>query len=289
MHVVNGAGAARARHDGVGPVSTAPAPWALHFLGVGNAAATSLGSASVVLEQAGAPVLMVDCGQEALTAWQQHYAGVPPAVFVTHVHLDHVAGFERLFVANFFGTEPADRTRLFVPASLLPLLQERVAGYPNVVAEGGANFWDAFRVVPVGHGFWHAGLWFDCFPVRHHVPGTAFGLALRGAFLYTGDTRPIPETVAAYADGATRLVHDCDLTGNPSHTGLPDLLREYPATLRSQMTVYHYASPADGDALAAAGLDVARPGERRSLATPQPPDAAHAACVAARLGLAPPP
>jgi hypothetical protein len=261
------------------------ARFTLHFLGVGNAAATALGSASIVLERDGVPLLMVDCGQEALTAWQERYGGVPPAVFLTHLHLDHVAGFERLFVANYFGTPPAGRTRLFVPATLVPLLQERIAGYPNVVAEGSANFWDAFHLVPVAQGFWHGEFWFDVFPVRHHVPGTAFGLALRGSFLYTGDTRPIPETVAAYADGATRLVHDCDLTGNPSHTGLPDLLREYPEALRRQMTVYHYASPADGEQLVAAGLDVARPGEVRELSAPVPADVAHTACMQARLGI----
>jgi glyoxylase-like metal-dependent hydrolase (beta-lactamase superfamily II) len=258
----------------------------LRFLGVGNAAAPALGSASIVLERDGRPLLMVDCGQEALTAWQERYGGVPPAVFLTHLHLDHVAGFERLFVANYFGNQPGGRTRLYVPATLVPLLQERIAGYPNVVAEGSANFWDAFHLVPVAQGFWHGELWFDVFPVRHHVPGTAFGLALRGSFLYTGDTRPIPETVAVYADGATRLVHDCDLTGNPSHTGLPDLLREYPEALRRQMTVYHYASPADGDQLAAAGLDVARPGEVRELNAPLPASVAHTACMQARLGMA---
>jgi hypothetical protein len=261
------------------------ARYTLRFLGVGNAAATALGSASIVLEQDTTPLLMVDCGQEALTAWQDHYGGVPPAVFLTHLHLDHVAGFERLFVGNYFNTPPGGPTRLYVPATLVPLLQERIAGYPNVVAEGSANFWDAFHLVPVAHGFWHAGLWFDSFPVRHHTPGTAFGIALRGSFLYTGDTRPIPETVAAYADGRTRLVHDCDLTGNPSHTGLPDLLREYSSDLRGQMTVYHYASPADGDQLAAAGLDVARPGETRALESPIAADAAHTACVQARLGI----
>ena len=69
--------------------------WHLTFLGVGNAAAPQLGSASVVLEKDDAPLLMVDCGQEALTACLERYGGPPPAVFVTHVHMDHVAGFER--------------------------------------------------------------------------------------------------------------------------------------------------------------------------------------------------
>lgn len=257
--------------------------WALNFLGVGNAAAPELGSASVVLERDGEPLLMVDCGQEALSAYLTCYGRPPPAVFITHVHMDHVAGFERLFVANFFAGEPKTSTRIYAPAMVVPLLQGRVADYPNVVAEGAANFWDAFRLIPVGHGFWHEGYWFDVFPVRHHVPGTAWGLCLRGAFLYSGDTRPIPEVIAQYADGSMPLVHDCDLHGNPSHTGLPDLLREYAAEQIRQMVVYHYGSPTDGAALAAAGLRVAKVGER--LALPEPADAtkAHATAVRHRL------
>ena len=257
--------------------------WTLHFLGVGNAAAPELGSASVVLERDGEPLLMVDCGQEALSAYLARYGRPPAAVFISHVHMDHVAGFERLFIANFFGDEPKSSTRLYVPAMLVPLLQGRIADYPNVVAEGAANFWDAFQLIPVSHGFWHAGRWFDVFPVRHHAPGTAYGLCLRGAFLYSGDTRPIPEVIAQYADGSMPLIHDCDLHGNPSHTGLPDLLREYPAEHIRQMIVYHYGSPADGAALAAAGLRVAKVGERLELPIPADPAEAHATAVRHRL------
>lgn len=257
--------------------------WNLRFLGVGNAAAPHLGSASVMLERDDAPLLMVDCGQEALGACLLEYGKPPPALFITHVHLDHVAGFERLFGLNRFREAGPTRTRLYVPALLVALLQGRVADYPNVLAEGMANFWDAFELIPVSYGFWHAELWFDVFPVRHHVPGTAFGLCLPGSFLYTGDTRPIPDTVAQHADGVMPLIHDCDLTGNPSHTGLPDLLREYNAELRRQMIVYHYASATDGDELAKAGLKVARPGDRLHLPAPRNPHAAHATAIRQRV------
>jgi ribonuclease BN (tRNA processing enzyme) len=270
------------------PVSSIPSDvpaWSLRFLGVGNAAAPQLGSASVVVEHAGQPVLMVDCGQEALSAFLDCYGHPPPALFITHVHMDHVAGLERLFVANFFGDQRQSRTRLYVPAMLVPLLQGRIADYPNVVAEGEANFWDAFQLIPASHGFWHHHQWFDVFAVRHHVPGTAYGLCLRGAFFYSGDTRPIPEVVAQYADGRMPLVHDCDLHGNPSHTGLPDLLREYPAEHIRQMVAYHYASAEDGAALAAAGMRIAKHGDRLPL--PEPAAAATAHATAARHRLAP--
>ena len=54
------------------------------------------------IERDGAPWLTIDCGGEGLTAYLAHYGDTPRALFVTHTHLDHVAGFERLFVASYF-------------------------------------------------------------------------------------------------------------------------------------------------------------------------------------------
>lgn len=243
--------------------------WALRFLGVGNAqAAVTLGSASAVIERDQHPLLMIDCGQEALTAFERQYATLPEAVFITHVHMDHVAGLERLFFATYFDPERRGRVRLYVPVGVLPHLQSRLADYPGVVAEGNANWWDAFHLVPVTRGFWHDGQWFDVFPVRHHLPDTAFALRLPGSVVWTGDTRPVPEMLARYADAGETVAHDCALHGNPSHTGVDDLEREYPRELLSRCVLYHYASPADGEALRARGHRVADPGERLPLREP---------------------
>ena len=122
----------------------------------------------------------------------------------------------------------AARPRVFLHAALLPWLHQRVADYPGALAEGGVNFWEAFRLVPCTRGFWLDGLWFDIFATRHHVPGTSWGLALRGSFAYTGDTRPIPEILLEHAGGDELIAHDCGLVGNPSHTGVEDIEREYP-------------------------------------------------------------
>ncbi|MBP6626419.1 MAG: MBL fold metallo-hydrolase [Arenimonas sp.] len=243
--------------------------WALRFLGVGNAhAAALLGSASAVIECDGVPLVMVDCGQEALAAFEATYAQLPDAVFITHVHMDHVAGLERLFFATYFDPQRRGRVRLYVPVGVLPHLQSRLADYPGVVAEGDANWWDAFQLVPVTRGFWHRGQWYEVFPVRHHLPGTAFGLRLPGSVVWTGDTRPIPETLARHADAGEWVAHDCGLQGNPSHSGIDELEREYPAPLLARCVLYHYASLADGEALRARGHRVARPGERLPLSAP---------------------
>ncbi|MDY0022956.1 MBL fold metallo-hydrolase [Arenimonas caeni] len=246
--------------------------WSLQFLGVGNSqSAAELGSASAAIERDGEPVLMIDCGHEALAAWQARYGAMPGAVFVTHVHMDHVAGLERLFFATYFDQARRGRVRLYVPVGVLPHLQARLADYPGVVAEGDANWWDAFQLVPVSRGFWHAGQWYDVFPVRHHLPDTAFGLRLPGSLVWTGDTRPIPEMLAKFAGAGEIVAHDCALHGNPSHSGIDDLEREYPAGLLSRCVFYHYASPADAEAMRLRGHRVAVPDERLALAEPLPP------------------
>ena len=167
---------------------------------MGNAFATELGSAMATIERDGAPWLSIDCGSDGLTHYLAHYGTSPRAVFITHAHLDHVGGFERLFGASYWDDALRGRVALYVPAPLVPLLQQRVASYPNMLAEGGANFWDAFHLVPVGDHFWHDGVRMEVFPTRHHWPDTSFGLRLRGSMVWTGDTRPIPEQLAKFAD-----------------------------------------------------------------------------------------
>lgn len=245
--------------------------WSLRFLGVGAAHAVELGSSAAVLERDGEPLLLIDCGPDTLDRYRAAYGALPRAMYITHTHMDHVGGMERLFTRLWFDDALRGGLRVFTHAALVPWLQARVADYPGVLAEGGVNFWEAFRLVPCGRGFWLDGWWFDVFQTRHHRPGTSFGLALHGSFVFTGDTRPVPDMLAQFAANGESVLHDCGLVGNPSHSGVDDLEREYDAALRRQLVLYHYGSAADGGQLHARGFAIAQPGEHIALPAPPPP------------------
>ncbi|MCB1772950.1 MAG: MBL fold metallo-hydrolase [Gammaproteobacteria bacterium] len=238
-------------------------PLKLYFLGVGNASAHELGNASAVLENGdGVPLLLIDCGPTVLPAYLDRYGTLPRAVFITHGHLDHVGGLENLFyrLACQGGGRAVEPVRLYLPSAIVDRLHRQLADDPYKLAEGGRNFWDCFHVIPVGGQFWHEGLSFDVFDVNHHAYRSAFGLALRGQFVYSGDTRPIPEALATFAADGEPVFHDCALHGNPSHTGVADLAACYLPGLRERLVLYHYESQSAAVALQAMGYRVAAPG-----------------------------
>ena len=236
----------------------------LHFLGVGSATQIGLGHAAAVVE-IGGETLLIDCGPETIARFKARYRDLgctlPDAVFITHCHLDHIGDLENLFIQAWFNSAGRKQIKMFVPVSLIPLLQQRVATYPSVLAEGGVNFWDAFQLIPVSSSFHFAGLVFTVLAVRHHAPDSAFGLYLPHAFFYTGDTRPVPEVLAHSVDENTAIFHDCACVGNPSHTGIDDMLREYSEALRARIYCYHYANAEQAAVFKENGLRAVTTGE----------------------------
>lgn len=115
----------------------------LEFLGVGNASAESLGNSAALLSVAGQPTLMIDCGPLAWRQFRRRFPHEwPQALFVTHTHLDHVAGLDAVFYERACTRQKLTPLKLFVPISLIPKLQHMFADEAYKMAEGGCNFWD---------------------------------------------------------------------------------------------------------------------------------------------------
>ena len=233
----------------------------VRFLGVGDASQHGLGHASAVVELDNNQQLLIDCGPGVLSAFMQQYKCLPAAVFITHCHLDHIADFEKLFIKSWFQTPGQHRPLVFVPVSIIPLLHERVGTYPDALAEGSVNFWQAFQLIPVSSSFEYGGHKFEVTPARHHGLNSAFSLYLPDIFFYSGDTRPIPEIIEEYVSEGTLIFHDCSIVGNPSHTGIEDLKREYSEQTQQRIRVYHYNSAEQRLTFDASGLQSIEAGE----------------------------
>ncbi len=231
--------------------------WQIKFLGVGNGG--DLGTSAAALLYAGEPNLLIDCGPGTLPQYLDSFGQLPPAVFITHLHFDHIGDLEALFYKACFA-ELQTPVRVFIAAHLVPHLTLRVGNYPGQLAEGGTNFWDVLQLVPVIDGFWWQQHYFRIYPTRHHQPNTSFALHLAGRFFFSGDTRPIPEIIHHFCSHGELLFHDCCLEGNPSHSSAEELLREYNRGVLQRLYAYHYHSAQQALAIEALGIRLARRG-----------------------------
>lgn len=230
----------------------------LEFLGSGGAHSHDLGNSSALVHLNDRSTLLIDFGPETFFTAKERGL-VLEAIFITHAHLDHIGGLERLFFRLAFSD--AGLVKLFVPVSLVARLHQVLAMSGSQVAEGGRHFWDCFHLIPVGDHFYHGGYRFDVFPVRHHFPGEAFGLCLPGHFLYTGDTRPIPEQIVAHGGRGEIIFHDATLSSNPSHSGVDDIVREYAHhDVLNRMVLYHFANEDERKTIEGMGWETATPG-----------------------------
>lgn len=241
--------------------------YSMMFLGTGSGGNPELGSSAAVLMLNRQPELLIDCGTGVINRYAEHFSALPAAVFITHLHLDHIADLEILFTRAILqqrSDNPPPLIRLYVPVNLVTGLHQRLATYPGPLAEGGENFWNAFQLIPVQESFIHNDTVYQIYPTRHHAPGSSYALHMKGYFFYTGDTRPVPELIHHLVHPEETVFHDCGLISNPSHTGLEDL-REYRNHLKEIMVLYHYADAESGKKMMDTGYRVATPGDVFSL------------------------
>lgn len=184
----------------------------LVFLGTGNAFNTDgRGSQCIRVEPRGGAPFLVDLGPTAIASMERFR--VRPvehdAVFLTHLHGDHIAGWPFLLLHGAYMDRRSRPLRLVGPEGSRAQLETLVRGtYPDILDK--APFTIEYMEIPVRRGSHEAlGVRFDVVPLEHHESSIGYRFRLPGATVaVSGDTRWC-EGLEELAAGADLLVLEC--------------------------------------------------------------------------------
>lgn len=196
--------------------------------------------------------LLLDCGNDArLSLHEQGYSATDiNAVYITHLHADHVGGLEWLAYKTKFADMPY-RPRLYISEQLVQPLWETVLR-GGLSAIKGINssldtFFEVIAIPPDNRFAWENINFsqmqtFHAVNNDHYIP--SFGLMIHHPYetiLFTMDTEFRPDFFAPYYDKATLIFHDCE-TMQPHTTVHPhyqDLTTLDPA-IKTKIWLYDY-------------------------------------------------
>jgi ribonuclease BN (tRNA processing enzyme) len=252
----------------------------LTFLGVGSALSADGGyHSNMLIESGNGAALLLDCGGDIRFSLAE--AGISPdamgrriqAIYISHLHADHVGGLEWLAFATYFDPGCPRPELLAVEEVLEPLWAETLRGGLGLINGRRMALSDYFKVRSLSED---ATLRWDGLrltPVRMpHVRGDgrrhdSFGLFLREgagpAVFISTDARLDRQRLAAAHRKAAVIFHDCETGPIPSGVHAHyDELRTLPAGLKAKMWLYHYGVLPETDAKADGFAGFVRQGQR---------------------------
>lgn len=236
------------------------------FIGAGSAYNKHDGQSNVLVMADSGKRLLIDCGSYCWHSMRDLGLGVGDldALYVSHLHADHVGGIEELAFGTYFN--PAlQRPRLFCNFQVMDELWEqslrgglaRIQGKVVTLAE----YFECCPVSPHASFVWE-GICFTPVQTVHIMAGAcikySYGLFMRPeagavkesgagsptcppAAFFTADTQFCPQPFSTYYQQATIIFHDCETS--PFKSGVHahyDSLRSLPPEIKAKMWLYHY-------------------------------------------------
>lgn len=211
-------------------------------LGTGDSEALDYRNSGFLLETADGERMLIDCGHTIKHALRDVVSLSLPdidAIYITHVHGDHVFGLERVGFESRYVYDK--RVRLYLEPELpAPLWTNCLKGCMGDSSSGHNTLQDFFDVVMVKERCLNrSGLEMKTFPTNHTAGKPSFGLIFNDRLIYTADTNPLDWIANDRSD--RMIIHDCSLAEyHPAHATVPEMLEKYPSSVRKRLYAMHY-------------------------------------------------
>ncbi len=233
----------------------------IKFIGVGSAFTTpDYFQSNLMIIAPNGKKMLVDCGtdiryslSEAMPFSYAEIAAQIDAVYISHLHSDHIGGMEWLAFQTYFNPDQK-RPKLFVEGNVMKELWSfSLKGGLGCIEGKCMHLTDYFDCRPQeGGGSFHwEGIRFSLIRMPHVITGYrdfhSYGLLMENAgnngpmAFFTTDTQFQPRRIEEIAQRVALIFHDCETNAFKSivHAHYDDLCT-LPEHVRQKMWLYHY-------------------------------------------------
>lgn len=224
----------------------------IKFIGTGSAFSTTHYNSNMVITGKTGKNLLVDAGSDikySLPKSGFSYVDID-SVYVSHLHADHIGGFEYLGFCTYFDPRCKSPT-VYANIDVLEGLWESIRNGLKSIQGKRMEFKDYFNPIAIAPntGFEFDGLKFNLVQTVHvrdeYSIVSSWGLlwyASNGQRIFlTTDTQFAPRDIDTFYKMANIIFHDCETSKFASnvHAHYNDL-KTLPQEIKSKMWLYHY-------------------------------------------------